>query len=87
MISNLLADHEQIVRSLLTDADKCEEYHDMGTNDFLIGVMENTKRWHECYVLTWTNRNGIHFVLKLASDLFYYLIVIRIHALIKVSFC
>ena len=34
MISNLLADHEQIVRSLRTDADKCEEYHDMGTNDF-----------------------------------------------------
>ena len=34
MISNLLADHEQIVRSLLTDADKCGEYHDMGTNDF-----------------------------------------------------
>jgi hypothetical protein len=73
MISHLLADHEQIVRSLRTDADKCEEYHDMGTNDFLIGVMEHTKRWHECYVLTWTNHNGIHFVLKLASDLFYYL--------------
>jgi starvation-inducible DNA-binding protein len=34
MISNLLADHEQIVRSLRTDADKCEEYHDMGTYDF-----------------------------------------------------
>jgi DNA-binding ferritin-like protein len=34
MISNLLADHEQIVRSLRTYADKCEEYHDMGTRLF-----------------------------------------------------
>lgn len=34
MISNLLADHEQIVRSLRTDANRCKEYHDMGTNDF-----------------------------------------------------
>ena len=44
MISNLFADHEQIIRSLLTDADRCEEYHDMGTNDFLIGVMEKHEK-------------------------------------------
>ena len=44
MISNLLADHEQIIRSLRTDADRCEEYHDMGTNDFLIGVMEKYEK-------------------------------------------
>jgi starvation-inducible DNA-binding protein len=34
MISNLLSDHEQIIRSLRTDANRCKEYHDMGTNDF-----------------------------------------------------
>ena len=44
MISNLFADHEQIIRSLRTDADRCEEYHDMGTNDFLIGVMEKHEK-------------------------------------------
>ena len=44
MISNLFADHEQIIRSLRTDADRCEEYHDMGTNDFLISVMEKHEK-------------------------------------------
>jgi starvation-inducible DNA-binding protein len=44
MISNPLADHEQIIRSLRTDADRCEEYHDMSTNDFLIGVMEKHEK-------------------------------------------
>jgi starvation-inducible DNA-binding protein len=45
MISNLLADHEQVIRSLRTDVDKCDdEYHDMGINDFLIGVMEKHEK-------------------------------------------
>ena len=44
MISNLFADHEQIIRSLRTDADRCEEYRDMGTNDFLISVMEKYEK-------------------------------------------
>ena len=45
MISNLLTDHEQIIRKLRTDADKCDdEYHDMGTNDFLIGIMEKHEK-------------------------------------------
>jgi starvation-inducible DNA-binding protein len=45
MISNLLSDHEVIIRSLRRDADKCEdEYHDMGTNDFLIGIMEKHEK-------------------------------------------
>ena len=39
MISNLLADHEQIIRT-----NKCEKYHDMGTNDFLIGVIEKHEK-------------------------------------------
>jgi starvation-inducible DNA-binding protein len=35
MISNLLAGHEQIIRILRKDADRCDdEYHDMGTSDF-----------------------------------------------------
>ena len=40
MISNLLADHESTIKYLRKSADKCEEYKDMGTNDFLIGLME-----------------------------------------------
>jgi starvation-inducible DNA-binding protein len=51
MISNLLTDHEQIIRKLRTDVDKCaDEYHDMGTNDFLIGVMEKHEK------MTWMLR-------------------------------
>ena len=45
MISNLLSDHEQIIRTIRKDADRCEdEYHDMGTNDFLIGTMEKHEK-------------------------------------------
>ncbi len=41
MISNLLTDHESTIKYLRKSADKCdEEYGDMGTNDFLIGLME-----------------------------------------------
>ena len=42
-------DHEQII-SLRTDVDKCEEYYDMGTNDFLIGFMEKHEKmaWMLC---------------------------------------
>ena len=45
MISNLLANHEQVIRTLRRDADRCEdEYHDMGTNDFLIGLMKEHEK-------------------------------------------
>lgn len=45
MLSNLLADHETIIRSMRTDADACDEkYHDMGTNDFLIGLIEQHEK-------------------------------------------
>jgi starvation-inducible DNA-binding protein len=45
MISNLLSDHEQIIKTLRKNADECEEpYHDMGTNDFLIGIMEKHEK-------------------------------------------
>ncbi|MFY3740722.1 MAG: starvation-inducible DNA-binding protein [Candidatus Nitrosomirales archaeon] len=45
MISNLLADHEAIIRNLRADADACDEkYHDMGTNDFLLELMQNHEK-------------------------------------------
>jgi starvation-inducible DNA-binding protein len=45
MLSNLLNDHEAIIRSTRTDADACaEKYHDMGTNDFLIGLVEEHEK-------------------------------------------
>lgn len=45
MISNLLDDHETIIRKLRIDADAtADKYHDMGTNDFLIGLMEQHEK-------------------------------------------
>ncbi len=41
MISNLLSDHENTIKYLRKSSEECDEkYHDMGTNDFLIGLME-----------------------------------------------
>ena len=41
MVSRLVQDHEQIIRNLRKDVDKCgDEYHDEGTADFLTGLME-----------------------------------------------
>ena len=41
MISNLLKDHEDTIKFLRKSAEECEEeYNDMGTNDFLIGLMQ-----------------------------------------------
>jgi starvation-inducible DNA-binding protein len=45
MLSNLLADHETLIRQLRADAESCDEkYHDMGTNDFLTGLMERHEK-------------------------------------------
>jgi starvation-inducible DNA-binding protein len=45
MIDNLVADHETIIRQLRTDLETCaDEYHDMGTNDFLTGLMEKHEK-------------------------------------------
>ena len=44
MIANLLADHETLVRQLRVDLEAAEKYHDMGTNDFLIGLMEKHEK-------------------------------------------
>jgi starvation-inducible DNA-binding protein len=41
MVENLMADHEQVIRNLREHAERSEkEYGDLGTQDFLIGLME-----------------------------------------------
>ena len=41
MVSRLVQDHEQVIRNLREDIDKCgEQFHDEGTADFLTGIME-----------------------------------------------
>ncbi len=45
MFSNLVSDHESIIRNLRTDLAKSDEsFHDMGTSDFLTGLMENHEK-------------------------------------------
>lgn len=45
MIANLLEDHEAIIRTLRVDLETCvEKYHDVGTNDFLTGLMEKHEK-------------------------------------------
>lgn len=44
MIATLLEDHEIIIKQLRTDLAKCEEYGDMGTSDFLTGLMEKHEK-------------------------------------------
>jgi starvation-inducible DNA-binding protein len=43
MLENLLADHEAIIRQLRADA-AASTFHDMGTNDFLTGSMEDHEK-------------------------------------------
>ena len=45
MLGALLADHESVVQVLRIDAADCgEKYADMGTNDFLTGLMERHEK-------------------------------------------
>jgi starvation-inducible DNA-binding protein len=45
MLANLLADHEALIRHLRVDLETCaEKYHDVGTNDFLTGLMEHHEK-------------------------------------------
>ncbi len=45
MIANLLSDQEAIIRTLRVDLEKvAESFHDMGTNDFLTGLMERHEK-------------------------------------------
>ncbi len=45
MIKNLVNDHEMIITNLRKDLKICEEkYNDMGTSDFLTGMMEDHEK-------------------------------------------
>jgi starvation-inducible DNA-binding protein len=45
MLSNLYSDHEAVIQWLRQSADDCDEkYHDMGTNDFLLGLMQEHEK-------------------------------------------
>ncbi|MGH7390758.1 MAG: Dps family protein [Candidatus Rokuibacteriota bacterium] len=45
MIADLLGDHETVIRQLRKDADTVVEKHgDAGTNDFLVGLMEEHEK-------------------------------------------
>ena len=41
MVARLVQDHEQVIRNLREDIDKCgDDFHDEGTADFLTAKME-----------------------------------------------
>jgi starvation-inducible DNA-binding protein len=45
MLAQLLVDHEATIRQLRGDLEACADtYHDMGTNDFLTGLMEKHEK-------------------------------------------
>lgn len=44
MFANLLADHEAVIRTLRAGAEEAAKHNDMGTNDFLIGLMEKHEK-------------------------------------------
>jgi starvation-inducible DNA-binding protein len=45
MVNNLLFSHEAIIQSLRVDLESCaDKFHDMGTNDFLTGLMERHEK-------------------------------------------
>jgi len=45
MVANLLADHEAVIRQLRSDLRTvAEKYQDVGTNDFLTGLMERHEK-------------------------------------------
>lgn len=45
-----MADHEAVVRQLRADVDTIANAHDVGTSDFLTGLMEQHKKmaWVHC---------------------------------------
>ena len=45
MLTDLLADHEAIIRTLRRDLETADEqHHDIGTNDFLTGLMQQHEK-------------------------------------------
>lgn len=44
-LGNLLADHEAIISTVRQDLETCAaKFHDMGTSDFLAGLMESHEK-------------------------------------------
>jgi len=45
MVANLLADHEKVIQTLRKDIESCgSKYHDVGTEDFLTGLIEKHEK-------------------------------------------
>ncbi len=44
MVANLLADHELVIRQLRADIETADRLGDMGTNDFLTGLLEGHEK-------------------------------------------
>ncbi|MBM3226662.1 MAG: hypothetical protein FJZ47_23095 [Candidatus Tectomicrobia bacterium] len=45
MLTNLVTDHETIIRQLRQDLEACAStWHDAGTSDFLTGLMEQHEK-------------------------------------------
>lgn len=44
MISNLLADNEAVIHTLRADVDLCTKHNDVGTADFLTGLLEKHEK-------------------------------------------
>lgn len=44
MVSNLVADHESVIQSLRKSISICEQNNDVGTSDFLTGLMEKHEK-------------------------------------------
>ncbi|MDQ4016669.1 MAG: DNA starvation/stationary phase protection protein, partial [Thermoproteota archaeon] len=44
MISNLLKDHETIIKTLRKNADEAEELEDMATNDFFLEAVQRHEK-------------------------------------------
>jgi starvation-inducible DNA-binding protein len=44
MLANLLADHEALIQGLRHSLAAAEQFHDMGTSDFLTGLMEQHEK-------------------------------------------
>jgi starvation-inducible DNA-binding protein len=44
MVSNLVEDHESVIQTLREDVSACEQNNDVGTADFLTGLMEKHEK-------------------------------------------
>lgn len=44
MVANLVADHEGIIQNLRKDINSCNQHNDVGTEDFLTGMLEKHEK-------------------------------------------